>query len=842
MLNMIKRHSLRSLPIASRSKRLRFEPLEDRRMLSTFDVLVFSRTAGFRHGSIDAGIAAIQALGADHDFSVDATENPNAFSDANLANYDAVIFLNTTGDVLQPTAQGAFERFIQAGGGYVGIHAAADTEYDWPWYGELMGGYFESHPAIQTADVLVADRAHPSTAHLPARWTRTDEWYNYQTNPRGNVHVLATLDESTYNGGTDGFDHPIAWCHDFDGGRSFYTGFGHTVSTFSEPEFLQHLLGGIEYAAGHTPADCGATIESNFETTVLDTLVLNPMELEVLPNGDVLFVERQGRVKIHKADTGMTEFAGQVQVTTQFEDGLLGVAVDPNYAENNWIYMFYSPPDGPPRQHVSRFDLVNDQLDFDSEEVLLEIPVQRTNCCHSGGSLAFGPDGSLYISTGDNTNPFESNGYAPIDERPGRSDWDAQKSSSNADDLRGKVLRIVPQDDGSYTIPDGNLFPSDGSAGRPEIFVMGARNPFRISVDQETGWLYWGDVGPDAGNPNPDRGPRGYDEINQARQAGNHGWPYFRGDNEAYRDYDFATGQSGDFFDPNNPVNDSPNNTGPQNLPPSQPAMIWYPYGSSAEFPAVGTGGRTAMAGPTYHFDYATAGVSKLPAYYDDTLFIYEWSRNWIKEVKLDDNGDVLAINDFMPGLDLARPIDMELGPDGAIYVLEWGTTFNGGNNDAQLIKIEYAQPTPSGDFDADGDLDCDDVNALTTAIANSDNDFAFDLTGDGHVDNSDLSFWLTEVYGTLPADGNLDRSVDASDFNIWNSNKFTNNSNFCDGDYNADGVVDASDFNAWNENKFQAASRIPFLGELVASESAAVPVAEEVNLSIDAAESPIEV
>ncbi len=231
------------------------------------DVLVFSRTAGFRHDSIPAGIQAVKDLG----FTVTATEDPGAFTAANLAKYKAVVFLNTTGDVLDAAQQTAFEGYIKAGGGYVGIHAAADTEYDWPWYGNLVGAWFASHPAVQKATVKVEDRAHPATAHLNTTWERTDEWYDYKTNARTNAHVLATLDESTYSGGTMGADHPIAWCKPYDGGRSFYTGGGHTAASFAEPDFRKHLLGGINYAVGEAQADCrpesGYTALYNGSTT-----------------------------------------------------------------------------------------------------------------------------------------------------------------------------------------------------------------------------------------------------------------------------------------------------------------------------------------------------------------------------------------------------------------------------------------------------------------------------------------------------------------------------------------------------------------------------------------------
>ncbi|NGO69411.1 DUF1080 domain-containing protein [Streptomyces sp. SB3404] len=219
-------------------------------------VLVFSKTAGFRHDSIPDGVAAVHDLGAEHGFGVDATEDAAAFTPERLAAYDAVVFLSTTGDVLDERQQAAFEGYIQGGGGYVGVHAAADTEYDWPWYGGLAGAYFDSHPHIQPATVRVADRAHPATSHLGTEWERTDEWYNYRSSPRPHARVLATLDEDSYEGGTMGGDHPIAWCQEYDGGRAFYTGGGHTKESFADGAFRRHLLGGIRYATGAARADC----------------------------------------------------------------------------------------------------------------------------------------------------------------------------------------------------------------------------------------------------------------------------------------------------------------------------------------------------------------------------------------------------------------------------------------------------------------------------------------------------------------------------------------------------------------------------------------------------------
>ncbi|RZU36615.1 type 1 glutamine amidotransferase [Streptomyces sp. BK022] len=219
-------------------------------------VLVFSKTAGFRHDSIPDGIAAVRQLGATDGLTVDATEDATAFTTRNLRRYDAVVFLSTTGDVLDSAQQRAFEGYIRQGGGYVGVHAAADTEYDWPFYGGLAGAWFDSHPAIQPATVVVEDHAHPSTAALPVRWERTDEWYNYRSNPRERAHVLASLDESSYTGGTMSGDHPIAWCQSYQGGRAFYTGGGHTRDSYADPAFRAHLLGGLRWATGAAQADC----------------------------------------------------------------------------------------------------------------------------------------------------------------------------------------------------------------------------------------------------------------------------------------------------------------------------------------------------------------------------------------------------------------------------------------------------------------------------------------------------------------------------------------------------------------------------------------------------------
>lgn len=233
-----------------------------------FRVLVFSRTTGYRHDAIATATSTVKTLGALNDFAVTATENPAVFTDVDLAPFRVIVFLLTTGDVLNTDQQGAMERFIRAGKGFVGVHSTTDTEHDWPWFGGLVGTSFLSHPAQSSGRLVVEDSANPSTTFLPPTWTRTDEWFNFTTNPRTSVQVLLSLDESSYSGGTMG-DHPIAWCHDYDGGRAWYTGLGHNASAYNEPFFRLHLLGGIQYAAGaqmHAPAHARALFDGSNQT------------------------------------------------------------------------------------------------------------------------------------------------------------------------------------------------------------------------------------------------------------------------------------------------------------------------------------------------------------------------------------------------------------------------------------------------------------------------------------------------------------------------------------------------------------------------------------------------
>ena len=672
-------------------------------------VLVFAKTAAFRHSSIPNGKAAIMKLGEENGFSVDTTENAEYISEDSLKHYSAVIFLHTTGDILNNYQEADFERYIQAGGGYVGIHAASDAEYDWGWYGKLVGGYFESHPQQQEAKLDVVDQTHGSTKHLPKEWKRRDEWYNFKKlNP--DVKVLIKINEKSYEGGKNGDNHPMAWYHDYDGGRAFYTELGHTEESFTEDNYLKHLLGGIQYAIGgnksvdYSKAKTLRVPEENrFSKTQLTLSTLyEPTEMTILPNLDVLIVQRRGELMLYRNNDKSIKQAGFLNVYfktrtagANAEEGLLGIQADPHFDKNHFVYIFYSPADTSVNR-LSRFKFENDTLDLQSEKIVLQFYSQREICCHTGGSIAFGKDNMLFLSTGDNSTPFDqpgkfaNHGFAPLDDRPGFEQYDARRSAGNTNDLRGKILRIKINEDGTYDIPEGNLFAKGTEKTRPEIYVMGNRNPYRISVDKKNGYLYWGEVGPDSGTDSLDtRGPRGYDELNQAKKAGYFGWPLFVGNNYPYYEYDYANGKKGILFDPLKPVNNSRNNTGLKELPPVSPAFIWYPYAVSPDFPQMGTGGRNAMAGPAYYTDmYPEA--TRLPEYYNNKVFIYEWMRNFIKVVTLDSKGDFFKMEPFMPSTRLAALIDMEVGPDGKIYMLEYGNGWFTKNPDAGLSRIDF--------------------------------------------------------------------------------------------------------------------------------------------------------
>ncbi|RYY02974.1 MAG: c-type cytochrome [Gammaproteobacteria bacterium] len=664
-------------------------------------VLVFSKTKGWRHDSIPAGIAALQKMATDNAFTVVATEDAEVFTDTQLSSFNAIVFLNTTLDVLDDNQQVAMERFIQSGGGFVGIHAAADTEWEgnWIWYRRLVGAVFKSHPSepsnVQIARVDVKDANHLSTEKLPASFEIADEWYDYRDFYEFNK-VLLTVDEKTYRGGKHGDYHPITWYHDFDGGRSFYTGLGHTAETFSRPEFISLLLGGLKYAVGGKPKldYTKAAPEPNrfIKKTIVDHLN-EPVNLSFFANGDALIAQRGGNILVVDYKTGEARDGGKIEVDPHgsIEFGLLGFAVDPNFDKNQNIYAAYNAAkaDGSSVERLSRFKWKDGKLDNSSEQIFWEYHIDQ-NCCHTGGDLQFGNNGELFVSTGDNSNPFTEEGYGPIDLRDDAAKSDALRGAGNTQDLRGKVLRILPKEAGGYDIPKGNLF-SDPKDGRPEIYVMGTRNAYKITYDKVTSTLFYGDIGPDAGEDSAIKGTRGYDEVNRVTKAGNFGWPLFVGNNYAYKDFNYATGKSEKYFDPLAPANNSPRNTGLKILPPAQRPLLWYPYGASDQFPELGKGGRMALVADVYHDNDYPANEHRLPAYYNNKLFILDFMRNWVKAVSFDEFGRIVKIEPFAPNVEYTSPIDSRFAPDGTLYVLEYGKAWFKGNPEASLSRIEYA-------------------------------------------------------------------------------------------------------------------------------------------------------
>ncbi|MEV8515092.1 ThuA domain-containing protein, partial [Dactylosporangium sp. NPDC051484] len=754
-----------------------------------YAVLIFSKTAGFRHDSIPAGIAAIQQLGTQNNFTVEATEDAGQFTDANLARFKAVIWLSTTGDVLDANQQAAFERYIRAGGGYVGVHAAADTEYDWAWYGNLVGAYFASHPAIQPVKVRVEDTVHPSTAGLPANWNRTDELYNYRTNPRATTHVLANLDESTYTGGSMGADHPISWCRAYDGGRSWYTGLGHTQESYTEANFRTHLLGGIKYAAqgtgnctvgGTNPPPAGTFSQVTLAKGVAETG--EPMGLTVLPNRGVLHTARDGVVRYTDVN-GNTKVALTLQVYNHDEEGLQSIKADPNFASNRWVYVYYAPPLNTPggdspttgtaaqfapfngSNKLARFTVRDDYtIDPASLVTILDVPTSRGQCCHVGGDIDFDAAGNLYLSTGDDTNPFDSAGSAPIDERPDRNPaFDAQRTAGNSNDLRGKVLRIKPSATGGYTIPAGNMFAPGTAKTRPEIYAMGFRNPFRMSVDKATGVVYLGDYGPDAGTADPQRGPAGTVSFERITQPGFFGWPYCSNYNTPYQKYTFPNGPSaGPFNCAGGPTNNSPNNTGITNLPPSQAA--WLPYGGAGPWrPELGGGG--PMGGPVYNYNPTLVSDVKFPASYDGKVFLGEFTSRWIKTATVTSTGAAGAIDSF-PWSGTAI-MDMEFGPDGALYVLDYGTTWFGGDANSALYRIEYnngGNRAPIAQISATPSTGAAPLTVQFSSAGSSDPDgdpitYAWDFTTDGITDST-----AANPTFTYPANGEYTATLTVRD------------------------------------------------------------------------------
>jgi glucose/arabinose dehydrogenase len=543
---------------------------------------------------------------------------------------------------------------------------------------------------------------------------------------------------------------------------------------------LGSILGTV--AADGTSVPSTPPAESSFQKVTLNGAPGEPISLVVLPDGRVLHSTRNGRIFLHDPATGFNRVVSTVPVYQHDEEGLQGLAIDADFERNHWLYAYYSPildtplddpatptvneGDAPlvgtPAEfarfrgylQLSRFKFENNALVLGSEQRILQVPVDRGICCHVGGKIDFDAEGNLFLSTGDDTNPFASDGYNPIDERPDQHPaYDAQRSSSNTNDLRGKLLRIRVQADGSYTIPEGNLFPPGTPRTRAEIYAMGLRNPFRFSVDRRRNVVYLADYSPDAVDPSPERGPAGQGKWTIIRKPGNYGWPYCATAELPYRDFDFATGTSGPEFDCAAPVNESPRNTGRRRLPPVTQPEVWYGATASAEFPELGASGVAPMAGPAYRFDRRSSSPNQWPRYFDGVPIFYEWTRDALFTFQLDRRGDFnptlpngnRAITRLLPSLVFQNPIDMQFGSDGALYVLEYGDGYFAENPEAQLSRVDFVSgnftPVPVVTASVAFGMAPLTVQLSSAGTADPDGDeltLAWDFDADGVVDSTD--------------------------------------------------------------------------------------------------------
>ena len=433
--------------------------------------------------------------------------------------------------------------------------------------------------------------------------------------------------------------------------------------------------------------------ETRFTPVVVAEDLDEPMVFEVQKDGTAFIIERKGGVKKYDPVTKTADLIATIPVNTKYtsaegkvseaEEGLMGLSLDPKFDQNHWLYLYYAHPTE--KKHIlTRWEYRDNKLQ--AEKVLLEIPTQREVCCHTGGGMVWDKVGNLYLTVGNNTGNQQA---AQTDERPGRSSWDDQGHAGNTNDLRGKILRIHPEANGTYTVPEGNLFAKGTAKTRPEIYSMGHRNAWRISIDSQTGYLYWGEVGPDA-TKDSEIGPRGYDELNQGRKPGNFGWPWFVGNDQAFPVYDYENKKPLDKKDPKHPVNNSPNNTGLTELPPVAPSFIYYPYAVSEEFPLVGTGSRSATGGPIYHQADFKGAKRPWPAYYEGKWLATDFSRGWIMAITMDADGKYKSMERVLPGYHPVEPIDMKFGPDGDLYVLEYGSNWFRKSDNAKLVRIEY--------------------------------------------------------------------------------------------------------------------------------------------------------
>ncbi len=538
--------------------------------------------------------------------------------------------------------------------------------------------------------------------------------------------------------------------------------------------------------------------QSRFQKVTLNDRPGEPMSLAVLPDGRVLHAARTGEIRLHNPRNGTNNIVTDMKEAPQGlyqhdEEGIQGIAIDPGFEENRWVYVYYSPRLNTPtdvlgtginegdapenlttdfdRQRLalfnghallSRFKFSNSRLDFSTEQEIIRVPMSRGICCHVGGQIDFDGNGNLFLSTGDDTNPFQSAGYSPLDDRVTRNPaFDARRTSGNTNDLRGKLLRIRVRANGGYSVPQGNMFRQGQALTRPEIYAMGFRNPFRFAVNRTNGDVYVGDYSPDAQVADPARGPEGIGRWMIVDRPVNFGWPFCITPDSPYVDYDFTPDavQSGEEFNCNGPTNDSRNNTGLRRLPPVVWPDVWYSYSTGSDLfpelfnpPAQGNG-IGPMGGPAMQFDSQIESAFRWPRVFSGHPLYYEWTRDYAKVFELNrpNGGRLVDIHHLLgrpaenPNVVLDNPMDMEFGPDNALYTLEYGTGFFAELPAAQLARVDYvrggqytpvvrASATPSNGTTAPLTVQ---FSSAGTEDANGDNlAYAWDFDSNGTVDS----------------------------------------------------------------------------------------------------------
>ncbi|MGW0785704.1 ThuA domain-containing protein [Streptomyces sp. NPDC002913] len=670
-----------------------------------YRVLVFSGAAHVSPDPVPAGIAAVRALGAENGFEVEATADPGVFNDIDLAGFGAVVFNNTASTrdgTLDGSERAALRRFIRAGGGWVGLHDTSAGMGDWDWYEGLVGAVLDRSTAVQPGRVKVLDHAHPSTVGLPDLWERTERWPNWRTDPTAAVHTLAQVRvRDGITGLDEGVDHPWSWCQNYDGGRSWSTAGGSAPSDFREDAFLAHLLGGIAWAAGAKEGDCTATRAGSFQRTPLvNGGLTEPVDAAVAPDRRVFVAQRTGELKVVDQRTMRVSTALDLAYTPEtaaHSDGLTALALDPGFEENGRLYLLRSDATGE-RLLLSRFTAHGSTVDPASEKRLLTLPGRRSATSgdsSAAGSLAFDAAGHLYAATGDTT---------------------LSPDSAAANDLRGAVLRITPQDDGTYTVPEGNLFAPGTEGTAPEIYVMGMRNPYRATVDPQTGALLIADDG--AG------GAVGYSRITEAGRAGR---PYCTGG---------VTGE-----------------------PACAPRAGGVP--GTTDRDAVGG----AMAGPVYTYDRSNLYRTKFPEYFAGKWLTYDRSARRFQTLSFQRSdqtfsapelapvasGELQSVNGVFEEMEWVRPTAAVFGPDGALYVIDsglgGGTGSDGGSEGAGAFRIDHVGDgrLPGADITADRD---NGPAPLTVAFTGRGSGvpadvpvtYAWDFDGDGDTDSTEAS------------------------------------------------------------------------------------------------------